>query len=372
MLIGEAWGEDESRARVPFIGTSGKELWRMMGQAWSGTAGEVWSQATRGFYKTEAWWLGAAEEWLEAQEVGMTNVLNVHPPENRLGELCSQVPASFGGEVLAPLGRAGADFPHGAHLEQGLAERELARLQEELRTCGANLLVPLGNTALWALTGRGNIGTVRGAEAQATVLVPGRKILPTYHPAGVLRQWAWRPIVLADLIKAKRVAEFPEVRRPEREVLVSPTLEEVQAWTAKTLAASPPVLSADIETKSGQITMVSFAAGVDSALVVPFVEGPGLKRYWATRDREISAWRCVQALLESPIPKLGQNFVYDLQYLRRMKIKPRNCVNDLMLLHHGLFPELQKGLGFLGSIYTDEAAWKLMRRNKPDTEKRDE
>ena len=42
-----------------------------------------------------------------------------------------------------------------------------------------------------------------------------------------------------------------------------------------------------------------------------------------------------------------------------------------MLLHHSLFPELQKGLGFLGSIYTNEASWKLMR-GQDDSNKKDE
>jgi hypothetical protein len=32
-----------------------------------------------------------------------------------------------------------------------------------------------------------------------------------------------------------------------------------------------------------------------------------------------------------------------------------------MLLHHALQPESLKGLGFLGSVYTDEGNWKQMR-----------
>ena len=33
-----------------------------------------------------------------------------------------------------------------------------------------------------------------------------------------------------------------------------------------------------------------------------------------------------------------------------------------MLVHHALYPELNKGLGFLGSIYMNEPAWKHLRR----------
>ena len=41
-----------------------------------------------------------------------------------------------------------------------------------------------------------------------------------------------------------------------------------------------------------------------------------------------------------------------------------------MLKHHAINPELEKGLGFLGSVYSYEPAWKLMRKN--DSTKRGE
>jgi hypothetical protein len=43
-----------------------------------------------------------------------------------------------------------------------------------------------------------------------------------------------------------------------------------------------------------------------------------------------------------------------------------------MLLHHALQPEVQKGLGFLGSIYTEEPAWKIMRPRGKGTIKRED
>jgi DNA polymerase I-like protein with 3'-5' exonuclease and polymerase domains len=188
-----------------------------------------------------------------------------------------------------------------------------------------------------------------------------------------LRQWAWRPIVVADLMKGAREGLFPEIRRPARRVLVSPTLSEVKAWTAETLASPPPFLAPDIETASGQITCIGFARSRGEALVVPFWNrtAPGWS-YWPTFQEELEAFQCVKALLESPIPKVWQNGVYDLQYLMKYGVRPARNAEDTMLRHHSQFPELQKGLGFLGSIYTDEASWKLMRRRKADTEKKDE
>jgi hypothetical protein len=43
-----------------------------------------------------------------------------------------------------------------------------------------------------------------------------------------------------------------------------------------------------------------------------------------------------------------------------------NCAEDTMLMHHALFPELPKSLGFMGSIYTNEAAWKLIRKSNEE------
>jgi hypothetical protein len=42
-----------------------------------------------------------------------------------------------------------------------------------------------------------------------------------------------------------------------------------------------------------------------------------------------------------------------------------------MLLHHALYPEMQKGLGFLGSIYSNEPAWKLLRGKAEELKKDD-
>jgi len=43
-----------------------------------------------------------------------------------------------------------------------------------------------------------------------------------------------------------------------------------------------------------------------------------------------------------------------------------------MLLHHALQPESLKGLGYLGSIYTNEHNWKIMRDRVTKTIKRDD
>ncbi len=64
------------------------------------------------------------------------------------------------------------------------------------------------------------------------------------------------------------------------------------------------------------------------------------------------------------MPKVFQNGMYDMQYLWSMGLTVVNPRHDTMLLHHSLVPEMLKGLGFLGSIYTSEPAWKLMRHDE--------
>jgi hypothetical protein len=45
--------------------------------------------------------------------------------------------------------------------------------------------------------------------------------------------------------------------------------------------------------------------------------------------------------------------------------------DDTMLLHHALYPEMQKDLGFLGSIYTNEASWKINHKKKDTVKEQD-
>jgi hypothetical protein len=57
--------------------------------------------------------------------------------------------------------------------------------------------------------------------------------------------------------------------------------------------------------------------------------------------------------------------------LRTVGIAARRMKDDTMLMHHALQPEMEKGLGFLGSVYTDEPAWKFMRAKHETLKKED-
>ncbi len=367
VLVGEAWGGNEADLRRPFVGEAGKEAFRMLGEAMPLVAPDLHAEIT-GLFKYGLAWSRRRDEWLEAAGIGMTNVLALRPPENKLEALCT-------GKAEAGSGYDWPSITHGKYLRAEFLP-EVHRLYEELSTTRPNLVVAFGNTACWALLRATNIGSIRGNVTTGAGQFARIKVLPTFHPAAVLRMWSWRPIVVADLMKAGREMAWPEVRRPQRTVIVNPSLDEIKAWVDDTVIPGRdkwPLLSVDIETGAGQIKCVGFARSRSEALVIPFID-PALPEwsYWPTAADEWQAWNCVRILLECQIPKLFQNGMYDLQYLTRMGFRPVNCDEDTMLLHHSLFPELQKGLGFLGSIYTSESSWKLMRRRRPDTEKRDD
>ena len=361
LILGEAFGEYEDQMKSPFVWESGKELWRMLGEAWPSIAPDEHHRVSQLLHHDLAW-VRHREDWLHEASLAFTNTLNLRPPANKIPDLCiprADLPPSY---TYPPLTNP-ARYLHPQYLP------ELDRLQSEITQSNPNLIIAMGNTACWATLSSIKISSIRGAIAPST-LGPW-KVLPTYHPASVLYQWSWRAIVIADLMKALHESQFPEIRRPHRLILINPTYEELYEWTQKTLADAPSLLSLDTETEQGQIKCISFAVEPHTAVSIPF-KGPSGDSYWKTTEQETQVWLLVKALVESPIPKLFQNGIYDLQYLNKMGFRTRNVLEDTMLLHHSLYPEVQKGLGFLGSVYTNELAWKLMRRHKPDTEKRDE
>lgn len=332
-FVGEAPGEQEEMTGIPFMGSSGQELGQMC---------------------LEVGW--------QRREIFFTNVLHKRPPSNKLDAWC------------LPKKEVGKDYYHeplrtGQYLHPELLP-ELDRLRRELENAKPNLVVALGATATWALMGTAKITAIRGTISEST-LIPGLKVLPTYHPAYVLRSWESRTIVVSDLFKARAESRFSEIRRPTRHLFTEPDISDLAEWEDILLRAS--ILGVDIETSRGQITTIGFAVSPQLALVFPFADGRKTNgSYWEKHSDERLAWLIVQEVLESPIPKVFQNGLYDLQYISRLGFKVLNCLDDTMILSHALWPEMRKDLGFLGSIHTNESSWKVLRNRAKDQTKRDE
>src|SRR5271170_674457 len=111
-IVAEAWGREEAEALTALVGYSGRALTSMLFDA--------------GIHRADC---------------HLTNVFNHHPPGNDLDFFCGPKAEAIHG--YPPL------------IKSKYASRrwigELNRLRDELVACDPNVIIALGNTALWAL-----------------------------------------------------------------------------------------------------------------------------------------------------------------------------------------------------------------------------
>lgn len=198
-------------------------------------------------------------------------------------------------------------------------------------------------------------------------------IIPTYHPAKLLRDQKMSFAVLNDIKKAVHVQKegptivMPHVP-PER---LTPLVDTVRAffeeWRGHPLVC-------DIEaTLTDKVVCVGFWPYLARAweqshtgLLVPFLTRGG-NSYWNLQELE-EVLRCLTDFFNDPAwPKIGQNWVgFDEGLLRRAvwplgikaKIEPAGCILDTMVAHALCFPELPHSLAFQASLWTHMGAFK--------------
>jgi uracil-DNA glycosylase len=332
-LVGEAWGEHEARQRTAFVGPTGYLLTNLL-----------------------------TEAGIRRADCLLTNVFNLKPHMNKIEYMCGpKEQGLYGYPSIMP----------GKFISRGF-KPELDRLCKELTDARPNITVCLGNTAMWAMLGKTLMRTHRGVTQLSTHTLAGLKVLPTYHPAALFKQFNLRPLVVMDLMKALRESASPKIQRPERHIWIEPTLEDIHEFDRRFILPCER-LAVDIETAGKVITCIGFAPTADVALVIPFADArkPG-RNYWVDPETYHQAVDVVQTILSRPTPKTFQNGLYDITFIwRAWGIKVRNAAEDTMLLHHALQPESLKGLGFLGSVYTDEGSWKEMRKRKTTIKRED-
>ena len=345
-FLGEAPGADEEGMGKVFVGTSGQLLNELEKHA-----------------------------GIERKRCYHGNVFSHRPPDNKLAPWCvSQAEAkglSEGTHPWYPWLMTG--LAPGQYVRPERLGAELERVKAEIESVKPNIVVTLGNTAAWAMLRQTRVTKIRGTVCES-VLIPGLKVLPTLHPAYILRQWDMKIVMIADLMKAKIESQYPEIRAPDREIWLEPTLEDLPRWW---LAYYKPgdTLTFDIETRKGYITCISFSTNAGNGISIPMVDSRKPRgAYWPTPEADLKAMEFIREKLENPsIPKSAQNGLYDIQWLwDRWHIQVLNFEHDTMLLHHALQPELPKGLDFLGSIYTNERAWKTWGPRGQDHTKREE
>lgn len=328
-IVGEYWTDDDVRFGEPLSGTYGHVLRSVLSQA-----------------------------GIETQDYEKTCVFNFRPPAGDVAKLCGGRAEAAPG--LPPLDKG--KYLLAEHLHHVMA------LHRRIGDVKPNIIVALGNTALWATTGKLGIKKWRGSPLPSSF---GQfKVIASWGLSSLMKDWSLRPILFMDLCKAKKESATPILVRPKRLITLAPSLEDMRDFYQKYIIPAPFV-AVDVETKNNQITEVGIATSPSRCLVIPFWSR-AKGNYWPTLESELLAWAFVRKVMREK-KTVGQNFQYDMQYFyRTVGIPVPQFAGDTMLLHHSLQPEMQKGLGFLGSVYTDEPSWKFMRTDHSTLKREDD
>jgi uracil-DNA glycosylase family 4 len=225
-------------------------------------------------------------------------------------------------------------------------------LRAELNSVDANVFVACGPAAFAALCGLRSISKYRGYVFPSKGLSRIRKVIPTHHPTAAMRgMYTYRHMIVADLQKAKIQSYMPELIRPERQLVYDyASVEEALQWLE--YYEKQEIVSADIEVVNFEIACISFSSSPDLGCVIPIGNTQFRPQGW-TEDEEAMIWRGIQKVLGNPrSEKVFQNGIFDMQFmLANSGVVVRGHIRDTMIGHSVMFPELPKGLGFLGSIY---------------------
>jgi DNA polymerase len=328
LLVGEAPGAEEERLRQPFIGTSGEELDRML-----------------------------SESGIPRDNIRVTNVCQIRPPFNEIERFFISKKEAKKLGMEPHFGR----YP-GKEISLGLQA-----LYAEIETTKPRVIIALGETALWALTGNQGITNWRGSLCRY-IYNKDIIVIPTYHPAAILRNWSWRTTALHDLRYAARNLQSP-VSRPPWNFKIRPSYQDFHEWSGQLFnrldnSKEPITLAADIETSRGMITCIGFATSKTDAFCVPFTSQSRRGDYWIGYELENVVMRLRGILTHPNAGIIWHNGLYDLQYIYRWLGIIANVRDDTMLMQHTAWLELPKSLDFIASLYCDyRLYWKEDRKD---------
>jgi len=230
-------------------------------------------------------------------------------------------------------------------------------LRDELKALpNLNAIVAYGNIPLIALTNRVGITKWRGSVLEST-LVPGLKVIPTFHPATFIPpkfNFMNKPLICFDLKRAKYESQFKELRREERNVKIKPTFEESVALlkNAYEQGLRGTTIDLDIEIINEELDCIAIATSPNNAISIPFRWTQG---DYFTIEQEHEIMLLITAIMqEERISKRGANFIFDCQYLlHKYGIKPMGEIHCTQIAQKISFPDFKAGLDFVTTMHTD-------------------
>lgn len=330
ILVGEAPGKEEVEQGRPFVGASGLELNRALKAC-----------------------------GIDRRTLHITNTLLCQPPENNYAKLEKQV---------------------GKRIKKGEANLRLAsqcclpRLLNEIAAHPCTNLITLGSTAFKAIShSDSSVMSVRGGPRE--VVIAGaddvgitKRLLPTVHPAFVMRARRWTRAFTSDMSRAFRWFSTGLGWQDPR-MGVAPRPDQLKNWIEK--HRRDRFIVCDVETLPGfpdvghfdplfdKLTVIGLGSEDGrEAIVIPIRTKDGVPRY---ENRAFSEIRSIliDFFQDPTIVKSGWNFgYYDRMVIAaRLGVEPLPIVDGIGL-HKMVEPELPHRLGYVGSICTDAPSWK--------------
>ena len=177
ILVGEAPGKEEARLGRPVVGRSGQLLNDVLGKA------------------------GIARE-----RCVVANVFRFQPPANKVGHffISRRTAAQEGIGISEKYGKFGSAWCRADYAGE---IEHLRGLLEKLKKTKPCVVVALGRTPFWALTGGDGLLSKVGQKFDCR-LAQGLEVVPTYHPSFILRgNWGLQPAWLEHFLAAARAVD---------------------------------------------------------------------------------------------------------------------------------------------------------------------
>lgn len=273
MIVGEAPGFREDQVQKPFQGKAGKLLDSLLN-----------------------------EVGVKRDDIYITNICKCRPPDNR-------TPSK--GEIKSCL-------PY---------------LQKELEIVKPSIILALGNIALYGLTGHSGIGKYRGQELECK-LYPAT-VIPTYHPAGVLRSPRYQGPWKNDMKKGFSMADGEKPKKYNPVIHIADNKESLKVLIKQLRRAmnSGKYGGLDIETTTfdywrPETVVMTLGICVDEqeCWAIP-MEHP--QSVWRGQSHKII--QILRPFLEG-IKWVGNNWKFDIKWFRKKYGVTVNFGPDNMLI----------------------------------------
>lgn len=314
MLLGEAPGYQEDITGKPFQGKAGQLLDKVLRSV-----------------------------GIERSECIITNVARARPPANNIKHFF------YDSRCTNP---------------KPEMEKWLNLLQKELQMYKPNIVICLGATAFWAMTRQRGLTQNRGFITKATVFPGNQKILATYHPAAVLREWNLHFTFTLDLRKALLNSYTPELPEDKRSLIFNLGVNAYLEYLDYLLHEHVGNIAVDIEVRNpgSHLEIIGIADTKDHAVSFNLLNA-NRPRYSLGVELKILS-KLAEVLARKSL--IMHNGIYDKGVLWYNNAILANLRFDTLIACHVLWPEAPRSLNYLTSIFLDTPPWKHLAATAPE------